>query len=376
MSGKHQDPHQDKRGRMRIGRALAAAVASVSLFNVGPAWATDFLVHSAAEITTAQASAQPGDTITMADGTWTNQSITFNDTGTAASPITLRAQTPGRVILTGTSKLTISGDYLVATGLTFKDGSLTSGNIVSFDSNSSHSRFTNSAIVDYDKGVNDPDGYHWVHVDGQQNRIDHNFFKGHENAGVTLELSPATNSQHQVDNNQFVDRPAGSGNGFETIRIGVSGIQARLAHTLVERNLFERVDGELEIISNKTSENTISNNTIRASAGTITLRHGQGSTVSGNFILGENKAGTGGIRVIGPNQTLTNNYMADLDTNALSITTGYDDWDVVDTATGYEPVDNALIAHNTMVNVTDQIVTRDAGYNSTPNRIVRPPTSR
>jgi len=38
------------------------------------------------------------------------------------------------------------------------------------------------------------------------------------------------------------------------------------------------------------------NNTIRASDGTITLRHGQGSRVEGNYILGENKAGSGGIR--------------------------------------------------------------------------------
>ena len=65
----------------------------------------------------------------MADGTWTNQSITFNDTGTAAKPITLRAQTPGRVILNGTSKISIGGDYTVVDGLDFIDGTLASGNI-------------------------------------------------------------------------------------------------------------------------------------------------------------------------------------------------------------------------------------------------------
>ena len=346
-------------------------VLAASLLCSSPLLAAEFLVHNAAEIATAQQSAGPGDTIVMADGVWTDQNITLSDNGTAVAPINLRAQTPGRVVLTGSSRLTISGDYTVTSGLTFKDGALTGGQVVSLTSAASHSRFTNNAIVDYDPPTRDVD-YEWVRVDGVQNRVDHNFFKGHDHPGITLEIFPSAGSQHQVDNNHFVDRPHGTGNGWETIRIGLSGIQARSAQALIENNLFERVDGELEIISNKTSNNIIRNNTIRASDGTITLRHGQGSRVEGNWILGENKAGSGGIRVIGPNHVVVNNHMQDLDTNALSITTGYSDWDVNTTATGYEPVYNALIAHNTAVNVSDQIVTRDAGYSSTSTRNVRP----
>jgi poly(beta-D-mannuronate) lyase len=350
--------------------SLLALALSLSLSLSPGARAAEFLTHSAAEITAAVANSQPGDTIIMADGDWTNQSITFNDAGTAANPITLRAQTPGRVILNGTSKISIGGDYTVTDGLNFIDGTLTSGNIISLTSSSSHSRVTNCALIDYDKASTT--GYHWFHVDGDHNRIDHNFFKGHVNDGVTLEVNPQVGSQHQIDHNQFVDRPSGSGNGFETIRLGTSGIQTRSAQAIVEDNLFERVDGELEIISNKTSNNIIRDNTIRASDGTITLRHGQGSRVEGNFFLGENKAGSGGVRVIGPNHVVQNNYFQDLDTNALSITTGYTDWDVNTTATGYEPVNNVLIAHNTVVNVTDQIVSRDAGYTSGTNRTQRP----
>lgn len=358
------------RRRTRLGLTVAA-VGWASIWAVGQANATDFLVNTAAEITAAQALAQPGDSIVMADGVWTDQNITFSDNGTAGSPITLRAQTPGRVILNGNSRLTISGDHLIASGLTFKDGALTGGQVVSITSSAAHSRFTNSAIIDYDPPSRSTD-YEWVRVDGQENRVDHNLFKGHDHAGITVEVFPSVGSKHQVDNNHFVDRPVGDGNGWETIRIGLSSTQTRSAQALIERNLFERADGELEIISNKTSSNTIRNNTIRASKGTITLRHGQASRVEGNWFMGENVAGTGGIRVIGPDHVVVNNHLQDLDTNAMSITTGYSDWDVVTTATGYEPVDNVLIAHNTMVNVSDQIVTRDAGFNSTPNRTVRP----
>ena len=342
-------------------------------FTPAAARAAEFLVHNAAEIATAHQSLAPGDTIVMADGVWTDQNITLSDNGTAAAPITLRAQTPGRVILTGASRLTISGDHTITSGLTFKDGALTGGQVVSITSSASNSRFTNNAIVDYDPPTRDVD-YEWVRVDGVQNRVDHNFFKGHDHAGITLEVFPSAGSRHQIDNNHFVDRPHGTGNGWETIRIGLSSVQSRSAQAVIESNLFERVDGELEIISNKTSDNVIRNNTIRASDGTITLRHGQGTRVEGNWILGEGKAGSGGIRVIGPNHVVVNNHMQDLDTNALSITTGYSDWDVDATATGYEPVYNVVIAHNTAVNVSDQVVTRDAGYTSDPasTRNVRP----
>jgi hypothetical protein len=362
--------------RFDIGRAaplLLFGILASGSAPPSPARAAEFLVRNAAEIAAAQQSAGPGDTIVMADGVWTNQNITLSENGTAAAPIMLRAQTAGRVILTGSSRLTISGDHTITSGLVFKDGALTGGQVVSLTSSASNSRFTNNAIIDYDPPTRDVD-YEWVRVDGVQNRVDHNFFKGHDHPGITLEVFPSVGSKHQIDNNHFVDRPRGTGNGWETIRVGLSSVQTRSAQAVIERNLFERVDGELEIISNKTSDNVIRNNTIRASNGTITLRHGQGTRVEGNWILGEGKAGSGGIRVIGPNHVIVNNHMQDLDTNALSITTGYSNWDVATTATGYEPVYNVVIAHNTAVNVSDQIVTRDAGYTSDPTstRNVRP----
>src|SRR5687767_10955912 len=236
----------------------------------------EFLARSAAEITAAQSSAGPGDVIVMANGVWTDQVITFSDNGSAAAPITLRAQTPGRVILTGSSRLTISGDHTITTGLTFRDGALTGGQVVSLTSAASNSRFTNNAIIDYDPSVRETD-YEWVRVDGVQNRVDHNFFKGKNHAGITLEVFPSVNSQHRIDHNHFADRPRGNANGWETIRIGLSGIQTRSAKATVEDNLFERTDGELEIISNKTSDNVIRNNTFRGANGTLTLRHGKGA---------------------------------------------------------------------------------------------------
>src|SRR6476661_3874970 len=79
--------------------------ASVFLMIAAQAFGTDYLVSSAAQITTAMQTAQPGDILTMTNGTWTNQRIQFAGNGTSALPITLRAQTPGQVVLNGNSKI-------------------------------------------------------------------------------------------------------------------------------------------------------------------------------------------------------------------------------------------------------------------------------
>jgi len=44
---------------------------------------------------------------------------------------------------------------------------------------------------------------------------------------------------------------------------------------IVEHNLFEKCDGEIEIISMKASKSVVRFNTIRESYGYITMRHGE-----------------------------------------------------------------------------------------------------
>lgn len=329
--------------------------------------AADIFVSSASDINTAMQSAQPGDTLVMTNGDWTNQSISFAGDGVAGNPITLRAETPGQVILSGSSKLSISGDYLVVDGLNFDGGSLSSGNVVEFrgsNGEATNSRFTNSAIVNYNPAdINTR--YFWVSMYGQNNRVDHNYFSGQSHSGVTVTVwrDPGVEDLHQIDNNYFADRPEGNGNGFETIRIGTSNDSLSDSSTLVENNLFERVDGEIEIISNKSGNNTFRYNTFRESAGTLTLRHGDGNRVEGNFFLGEGKDRSGGVRVIGERQTLVNNYFHDLDgraNGAIAITAG-----VVDSPLNqYFQVKDAVIAHNTIVDVNNAAITFSDGLGS------------
>ena len=87
-----------------------------------------------------------GDDIVLANGTWHNFEILLKGEGTKQQPITLKAQTKGKVLLTGQSNLRLAGQYLVVSGLVFKDGYTPSSAVIAFRSNKAtlayHSRVT------------------------------------------------------------------------------------------------------------------------------------------------------------------------------------------------------------------------------------------
>ncbi|MEM7627158.1 MAG: polysaccharide lyase 6 family protein [Planctomycetota bacterium] len=324
--------------------------------------AADIPVSSAADITNALQTANPGDVLVMQNGTWTNQYIRFN-----GNDLTLRAETPGQVILTGSSRLDISGDNLLVDGLHFKDGALSSGHVVRFtgsNGDATNSRFTNSAITDYNP-LDIDTRYFWVSMYGNNNRVDHNTFDNQTHSGVTVTVWRDSNAadNHRIDGNHFAGRPVGNGNGFETIRIGTSDQSLSNSFTVVENNLFEEVNGEIEAISVKSGENQIRYNTFRRTSATVTLRHGNDNTVEGNFFLGENVSGSGGVRIIGERQTIVNNYLQDLDGRAEGglVLTGGEPGSPLNS---YFQVKDAVIAHNTIVNISDAAIKLDQGIGS------------
>ncbi|MEO0514271.1 MAG: polysaccharide lyase 6 family protein [Planctomycetota bacterium] len=329
-----------------------------------PTQANDVLVHSADELDDVVETLQPGDTVVLSDGTWTDQALVFTGRGAAEAPITLRPQTPGGVTLTGQSNLSISGEYLVVDGLNFVAGGPGDlSHVIQFRGplgDATHCRLTNTQIKDYNPTEIDT-RYFWVSLYGQHNRVDHCRFVNQNHSGVTLVAWIEEQAvHHQIDHNHFLDRPLGNGNGFETIRLGTSKYSNTDAHVLVKHNVFERCDGEIEIISNKSNNNTFLGNTFLDSAGTLTLRHGHRAVVDGNFFLGQGKARSGGIRVMGEDHVVTHNTIADVDDRmdgAISIAAGIENTP----ANGYQQVKNATIAHNTIVNVKGAAISMDWG---------------
>ncbi len=139
----------------------------------------------------------------------------------------------------------------------------------------------------------------WLTVAGDDAQIDHNTFQHKSTIGNFIEVvGPGGSGMAQrtwIHHNYFLDQSYSGGNGGESIRVGLSGRQHSSAYAIVEDNLFEACNGDLEVISVKSSDDTIRYNTLRNSKGTITLRHGWRNVVEGNFLLGN----ATGIRMFG-----------------------------------------------------------------------------
>jgi len=337
----------------------ALTIGSVMLNAISlPGLAAEHRVSSAAEIARLNDNVLPGDALVMADGDWKDQVIVFQSRGTSEKPIILRAQTPGKVVLVGNSSVTIDGEHLVVSGLFLNDAQSKGDGVKLAGSNN---RLTESAVVG---------GGHkfQVHFFGVSNRMDHCYLAGKTNDSPTLQVEVgSTPNHHQIDHNHFGPRPPLRRNGGETIRVGYSHQSMSNSATRVEHNLFERCDGELEIVSNKSCGNVYRANTFFECAGMFTLRHGNGCLVEGNFFIGNHKRGSGGIRIIGENHTIINNYIEGVEQGGFWLTAGMTEPKLVE----YFQVTNCLIAFNTFVDSRGPALQLDAGFRE-PRRILRP----
>lgn len=316
-------------------------------------------IATPAEYAAASGSLRAGDTIVLKNGVWRDFDLTVEGEGTAAAPITVRAETPGQVILSGRSALRLGGAYLIVSGLVFRDGASPRDEVIAFRSGkrvANHSRITETVIDRFNKArVQGGENDIWIALFGRDNRFDHNHVEGKITPGVTLavriETEDSRPNHHRIDHNYFGPRPPLGANGGETIRIGTSHNSLSDSLTLVEANLFEGCSGEVEIISVKSGGNIIRGNLFHRSQGTVTLRHGNGNLVEGNLFIGGGEANTGGVRVINADQTVRNNVFVGLKgtgfASAFTMMNG-----VPNSALNrYHQVKNADVHHNTFVGV-------------------------
>ena len=318
--------------------------------------AETLLVGTQEEYENAVDALEPGDTIVLANGEWRDFEILFTGKGEPDNPITLTAETKGEVVITGQSNLRMAGEYLVVSGLVFRDGYTSTNTVISFRRTRGdlayHSRVTETVIDRFNNPERQETDF-WVMMYGKHNRFDHNHLVGKSNAGVTmavrLDSEESQQNHHRIDHNYFGPRPVLGSNGGETLRIGTSQYSLTDSFTVVENNFFDRCDGELEIISIKSGRNTLRGNLFVESRGTLTFRHGNGNLVENNVFLGNGVDHTGGIRVINFDQVVRNNYLEGLTGHrfggAFVVMNGVPDSPL----NRYFQVDNAMIENNSII---------------------------
>ena len=315
------------------------------------------LISSQSEYKDVAKTLKAGDTIVLANGEWKDFEILLVGQGTTDQPITLTAEEKGKVIISGKSNLRMAGEHLLVSGLVFKNGYTPTNEVISFRRNkehlANHSRVTEVVIYAYNNPERTETDY-WVSMYGKYNRFDHNHLEGKNNNGVTMAVrlnsEASQENHHRIDHNYFGHRPILGSNGGETLRIGTSHHSMSNSYTIVEDNYFDRCDGEVEIISNKSGSNIIRGNVFFESRGTLTLRHGNDNLVENNVFFGNGVDHTGGIRLINKRQTIRNNYMIGLTGTrfggALVIMNGVPNSPI----NRYHQVEDSLIENNTIIN--------------------------
>ena len=347
------------RSRNVIFAAALLAMMIAALFPINNAahgqakGAQVMLVRSKEQYRQVASKLKPGDMVVLANGEWRDFEIVITGRGTPEKPIALLAQEAGKVVITGRSNLKIGGSHILVSGLVFRDGHTPTGEVIAFrrskEDVATDSRVT-QVVVDR---FNQPDRTrtdYWVALDGKRNRFDHNSLVGKTNAGVTLAVRLDLEANgHRIDANYFGPRPVLGSNGGETIRIGTSKESMFDSGTLVENNVFDRTNGEIEIISIKSGANIVRGNLFLEAQGAVTLRHGDRNIIERNVFFGRGKPNTGGIRVINRDQIVRGNYMEGLRgtgfAGALTVMNGVPNSPV----NRYVQVSNALIENNTIV---------------------------
>ncbi|MEW4924785.1 chondroitinase-B domain-containing protein [Algibacter sp. 2305UL17-15] len=326
-------------------------------------------VNNETELDAATSSASAGTTIILANGTWNNATISIHKTGTAAMPITIKAETPGSVFFEGITNVKMGGSYIYFEGVVFQNASTAinpNTPLIDFKSSSdcNNCKVSNVKVDAFNQSTaNEANVFKWILLRGANNEISYCSFLGKHGVGSIINdnRSSTIPNYHKIHHNYFADRtPVGIVNNLndqDAIRIGSSSTSLSDSFTEVYENYFYNFVGEIEVVSNKSGSNKYYNNTFEDYSGALTLRHGNNCEVYNNFFLANGHSFSGGVRMMGENHKIYNNYIEgtvakypnNSSTNGLAginIHNGI----LNSPLNGYYQVKNATIVNNTFVN--------------------------
>lgn len=330
------------------------------------------LASSLSELMDSINKARPGDHIILKDGKYDTgewlqdnaaETMLVKARGTQDAPIVIAAESIGGVEITGPAGFEFQGSaYLVIKGFKFLHGQI--DDRISIEcSDCQHVRFTQN-YFDLSEPNEESD---WLGITGKNsvyNRIDYNTFANKETAGnfvLILGSDEKMPQYNKIDHNHFTSHTYSSGNGGECLRIGNSAYATKDSMTAVEYNVFEKCDGDAEVISVKSSNNIIRFNEFKDNRGSVVLRHGNKNQIDGNIFL-QNE---GGVRIYGYGHNITNNYFKENHgegvLQTLIIGNGTVEEDEEGSNAEYRLSEGVLVLNNTFVDNKSNIV---YGYGS------------
>lgn len=325
---------------------LVVVLVALLLLSSKTLLAGTVMVSSIADLQKAINQARPGDVILLVNGVYaTTEDIIINEKGLPRKNITIAAQHPGAAEITGKGGFSLVGPaaYIVIRGFKFTHAA----SRAKTGAGTSFCRFTQNIFETPGDGED-------LTIAGSDHEVDHNTFQN-KNAmgrfiairGQDKQIAERLHIHHNYFNNQASQ---GGKNGAEALQFGLSGFSLSSSNSIVEYNLFEKCEGENELISVKASAVTLRYNTIRDCPAQFTLRHGNKSLVYGNYFFN-----TPGLRIFGDDHLIYSNYFENC---SSAIVIGNGDGEVADGAqlTSHDRPDRVLISFNTLVNNKENII--------------------
>ena len=275
---------------------------------------------------------RPGQAIIVADGVYNNLKLNLVNSGTRNKPIIIRAENPGKAIISGDSAIAIDADYNIFAGFYFKNGNRNpkkwkTHSIGIITIYGDYNRVTDCAINNFDKANSA-----WIvtyikkfNEVPQFNRVDHNSFTekltfdqvvnfnnyrkdNPRNKRRDKKSQQTVGIYSRLDHNYF-SNPKKPGNAGGGVRIGY--FRESTGRCVVDSNVFERQDSEAEIITSKSQENVYYNNSYKNCQGTMNFRHGDNQYLIGNYLYSTDRLKEyGGLFIWGKNHVVANNYFS------------------------------------------------------------------
>ena len=352
--------------RRPFNRDLSSRLLAAFIICLSELEAIDLEVASSSELEDLP-TLQAGDRVILEDGIYNDVDTTIEVNGTSGNKVEILARTTGGPRFTGGTRIVITGDHAVLSGLRFdgNGGPIQKEGIVKFEQGSSHLTLQHCLFRNFDGAGQDDTN--WLFVEGFDHLITHCSFEGKTSTNSTIFIKPTEGSatkstprNHVLSFCYFGPRTEIGDNGYEAIRLSDSSRQDYEMNCLIESNYFFQTisspnASEIEVISSKARGNIYRGNVFEDCDGQLTLRHGRNCIVEENAFLGTGGDRESGIRVVGTGHIVRNNYIENVRGTGLRSAICVMDGEYGLTDNQYEGVENCLVEGNVIVNCKSSI---------------------
>jgi len=274
--------------------------------------------------------------------------VTAAQDGQSGKELTIKAETAGSVIMSGTSYFKIAGDYWIIQDLKFTALTESSGEKINIEVEGDNVRVTDNLWYDTGNASNEYIYGVYVEESADNVEIDHNKFSNVLFRPILIDnIAGDTSLNPHIHHNYFYDVADGHAGQVSIYLNGVLDTSSdNEMGATVEYNVFEEcTGGSAEQVLLKNSNNTVKYNVFKNSR-QISLRHGDDNFVFNNWAFGEPTHAAQFLQINGANHKIINNYTSGLvqyDGAATKLIS------IQDADSVHERVENLLIEGNTFI---------------------------